>query len=77
MNKVVIVTGASRGIGRATAEKLLENGWCVALCCNENKSIAENFAMDYEKRSTHILIGCVFFLRKIILLVLIIEIIQK
>ena len=48
MNKVVIVTGASRGIGRATAEKLLENGWCVALCCNENKSIAENFAMDYE-----------------------------
>ena len=53
MNKVVIVTGASRGIGRATAEKLLENGWCVALCCNENKSIAENFAMDYENAKVY------------------------
>src|SRR2546422_10386655 len=32
MNKVAIITGASRGIGRAIAKKLYEEGASVALC---------------------------------------------
>ena len=30
MNKVVLVTGGSRGIGRATVKRLAANGWRVA-----------------------------------------------
>ena len=53
MNKVAVVTGASRGIGRATAEKLLKNGWCVALCCNKNKSLANEIAGDYKNAKVY------------------------
>jgi 3-oxoacyl-[acyl-carrier protein] reductase len=35
--KTVIVTGSSRGIGRATARKFAENGWNVVLNCVERE----------------------------------------
>lgn len=34
--KTAVVTGASRGIGKATAKKLCENGFAVALICKNN-----------------------------------------
>ncbi|MDO4846567.1 MAG: 3-oxoacyl-ACP reductase FabG [Clostridiaceae bacterium] len=38
MNKVAIITGASRGIGAATAKKLSADGWKVALVYNNSEA---------------------------------------
>lgn len=43
MKKTVLVTGASRGIGAATAQLFAENGWNVVL--NYNKSEAQALAL--------------------------------
>jgi len=62
--KVAIITGAARGIGKATAEKFLKEGASVVICdiskeqvdatVNELKSISENIAgikVDVTNRS--------------------------
>ena len=37
----VLITGAGSGIGRATAELLLEDGWSVALLDKNEAALAE------------------------------------
>ncbi|KKU55609.1 hypothetical protein A3H89_00045 [Candidatus Amesbacteria bacterium RIFCSPLOWO2_02_FULL_48_11] len=44
--KVVFITGASRGIGRATAEKFVKEGWQVAGFYTE-KAVAESEGIKY------------------------------
>jgi len=43
-NKVAIVTGGTRGIGRAIAARLLEEGASVAVCGLRQKSVAAAMA---------------------------------
>lgn len=49
MEKNALVTGSSRGIGRAIARSLAENGWGVCINCIERTDLAE--ALVNELRS--------------------------
>ena len=40
-NKIAVITGASRGIGRAITLKYAQMGYDVAICCHHNKERLE------------------------------------
>lgn len=42
MKKTAVITGGSRGIGRATVEKLAQEGYNVAFCYEKNEQAARN-----------------------------------
>ncbi len=44
MEKIALVTGASRGIGRAVAAELARRGWAVAIGCRVRRDKAEELA---------------------------------
>ena len=46
MAKLALVTGASRGIGKAIAEKLAKEGCDLILCCQNNIEALESFAKE-------------------------------
>ncbi len=48
MNKVVIVTGASRGIGKAIAINLAKNNYNVVLNYNKSEEEAKNIKLELE-----------------------------
>lgn len=48
MTETVLVTGSSRGIGRATAERLARDGFDVVLHCRSQREQAEVVARDIE-----------------------------
>ena len=44
MNKTVLITGASRGIGAAIAKTFAEAGYGLALCCRNSMDELEDLA---------------------------------
>ncbi len=50
MRNVAVITGASRGIGRAAALLFAENGADLALCCRANSDLLTEVKDEAEKR---------------------------
>ena len=48
--KTVVITGATKGIGKATAEKFAQHGVNVAFTYNSNKEAADEIAKDLESK---------------------------
>jgi 3-oxoacyl-[acyl-carrier protein] reductase len=53
MNKTVLITGGSRGIGRVTAMRLLMDGWSVAITYSSSKDAAESFVAEAQATLDH------------------------
>lgn len=47
--KTLVITGATKGIGQAIAEKFAKNGVNIAFTYNSNEEIAHNLAAAWEK----------------------------
>lgn len=48
--KTLVITGATKGIGKAIAEKFAQNGVNVAFTYNSNKEIANKLASEWESK---------------------------
>jgi len=49
MKPVAIITGASRGIGRATALLFAAKGYDLAVCCRANTALLEELAAEVQR----------------------------
>lgn len=62
MQKTAIITGASRGIGKAIAEKLAKEGYHLGICASKSKEeleqLAERLRQDYGVK-VHTYVGSV------------------
>src|SRR5436190_2082233 len=53
VNKIVVITGASRGIGAATARLAGAAGYSVCVNYRQNRRAAEQVVTDLEAQGTH------------------------
>ena len=54
MNKIIIVTGASRGIGREIAKELARKGYTVIANYNKSENQAQELKEELEKENIKI-----------------------
>jgi 3-oxoacyl-[acyl-carrier protein] reductase len=54
--KVALITGGVRGIGRAIALRLAEQGWAIAACYRNSVSDAQSLAAELQDKSVNLLI---------------------
>lgn len=54
MSKTVVITGATKGIGRALAQKFAAEGWCLALCARTASDL-EQLAEELTGKAAKIL----------------------
>jgi len=50
-NKTLVISGATRGIGKAIAERFAKEGVNIAFTYNSNKEIAENLAKEWSEKN--------------------------
>lgn len=50
MNKIALITGASRGIGAALARTFAQNGYHLALCCHNSGAQLDALANELSKQ---------------------------
>ena len=50
MKKTLVISGATRGIGKAIAEKFAKEGINIAFTYNSNEEIANNLAKEWEEK---------------------------
>lgn len=55
MNKKIVITGATKGIGKAIAEKFASEGWDLALCSRNEKDL-ESFKSVVRSPKSEVLI---------------------
>lgn len=56
--KTVIITGISRGIGRAAALAFAKEGYAIAGCCHKNKELLQSLARELDCLGTpHLLLA--------------------
>ena len=58
MNNIVLITGASGGIGSAIAKRFAGSGYAVALQYRNNKDSAEQTAATFPQGTDHLCIRC-------------------
>ena len=48
MTRVALITGGARGIGRAIARRMAEDGWAVAVCYRTSRADGESLVAEVE-----------------------------
>ncbi len=56
MEKIALVTGASRGIGRACAAELARRGWAVCINYRERRDCAESLAAELTAEGCRVMV---------------------
>jgi 3-oxoacyl-[acyl-carrier protein] reductase len=56
IERVALITGGVRGIGRAIALRLAEQGWTIAVCYRSSESDAQTLAEELQQRNVRALI---------------------
>jgi short-subunit dehydrogenase len=51
MNKTILITGASRGIGWSIARKFWDNQWNVALCARNIEDLKKDFVSNHQQEA--------------------------